>query len=101
MPIVHPRLAPAALALPLLLAIGGAHAEEEAVDAHALHEQSCVKCHGTDVYTRSDRKVTSYEGLERQVRRCETALGLRWFDEDIAAMTSYLNQKYYRFMPEQ
>ncbi len=95
------RLAPAALALPLLLGINAARAAETAVDAHALHEQSCVKCHGTDIYTRSDRKVTSFEGLGRQVSRCETALGLRWFDEDIAAVTGYLNREYYRLMPEQ
>ncbi len=87
-------------ALPLLLGAFPAMAEE-AIDAHALHEQNCVKCHGTDVYTRPDRKVTSYDGLSRQVRRCETALGLRWFDEDIAAMTAYLNRDFYRFMPEQ
>jgi len=101
MPLFPIRIAPAALALPFLLAVHGARADDEAVDPQALYEQNCVKCHDADVYTRSDRKVTSYAGLERQVRRCETALGLRWFDEDIAAMTSYLNQKYYRFMPEQ
>ena len=94
------RIVPA-LALPLLLGILPAAAEETAADAHALHEQNCVKCHGTDIYTRADRKVTSYDGLGRQVRRCETALGLRWFDEDIADMTAYLNQNFYRFMPEQ
>ena len=89
-----------ALALPLLL--GAIHAvADEPIDAHALHQQNCVKCHGTDIYTRPDRKVTSYDGLSRQVRRCETALGLRWFDEDIAAMTAYLNRDFYRFMPEQ
>lgn len=95
------RLA-AALALPLLLGLHGiARAGDEASDAHALHEQNCVKCHGTEVYTRPDRKVTSYEGLGRQVQRCETALGLRWFDEDIAEVTRYLNREYYRLMPEQ
>jgi hypothetical protein len=95
------RLA-AALALPLLLGISAAaRAGDEAADAHAMHEQNCVKCHGTEIYTRPDRKVTSYEGLGRQVRRCETALGLRWFDEDITEVTSYLNREYYRLMPEQ
>jgi hypothetical protein len=94
------RLA-AALALPLLLGVNAARGGDEAVDAHALHEQNCLKCHGTDIYTRADRKVTSYEGLGRQVRRCETALGLRWFDEDIAAVTDYLNRDFYRLMPEQ
>jgi mono/diheme cytochrome c family protein len=95
------RLAPAALALPLMLALGAARAGDEAPDPQALHEQNCVKCHGTEVYTRPDRKVTSYDGLGRQVRRCETALGLRWFDDEIAAVTSYLNREYYRLMPEQ
>lgn len=91
----------AALALPLLLGVNAARGGDEAADPHALHEQNCLKCHGTDIYTRPDRKVTSYEGLGRQVRRCETALGLRWFDEDIAAVTGYLNRDFYRLMPEQ
>lgn len=95
------RLALAALALPLLLTSHPARAGDEAADAHALHEQNCLKCHGPEIYTRPDRKVTSYDGLGRQVRRCETALGLRWFDEDIAAVTGYLNREYYRLMPEQ
>jgi len=101
MPIAATRFAPVAFALPLMLVLGTALGEEEAPNPQALHEQNCLKCHGTEVYTRPDRKVTSYDGLSRQVSRCETALGLRWFDEDIAAMTSYLNQNYYRFMPEQ
>lgn len=101
MPQVLIRLLPALIALPALLALGSAQATDAAADAHALHEQNCVKCHGPDIYTRPDRKVTSYDGLGRQVRRCETALGLRWFDEEIDAVTAYLNRDYYRLMPEQ
>jgi hypothetical protein len=89
-----------ALLLPLALGLGPARAEE-APNPHALHTENCVKCHGPEIYTREGRKVTSYEGLGRQVQRCETALGLRWFDEDIAAMTGYLNRDFYRFMPPQ
>ncbi len=66
---------------------------------HALYESNCIKCHGSEIYTREDRKVTSLDALGRQVQRCETALGLRWFDEDIDAMTAYLNDKFYRFKP--
>jgi len=43
--------------------------------------------------------VTSLEGLDRQVRRCELALGLKWFDEEIADMTGYLNTHHYKFQP--
>lgn len=65
--------------------------------AKALVDNHCIKCHGSEVYTRPDRKVTSRDGLERQVRRCETALELTWFDEDIADVAGYLNQQYYHF----
>ena len=99
MPNIVLRLAPSALLL--LLAVGGTRVAAEVADAHALHEQNCIQCHKPDIYTRPDRKVTSYEGLGRQVRRCETALGLRWFDEEIDAVTGYLNRDYYRLMPEQ
>ena len=87
-------------ALPFAAAAALVHAEQAAPDPHAMHETNCVKCHGTEVYTRDDRKVTSYDGLGRQVRQCETALGLRWFDDEIAGVTTYLNDKFYRFKTE-
>jgi mono/diheme cytochrome c family protein len=75
----------------------GAPAAAEHTKALGLVTEHCVKCHGSEVYTRPDRKVTSRDGLERQVRRCETALELTWFDEDIAGVAGYLNQQYYHF----
>jgi stalled ribosome rescue protein Dom34 len=68
-------------------------------DIADLYQFNCISCHGAEVYTRTDRKVTSLEGLDRQVRRCELALGLKWFDEEIADMTGYLNTHYYKFQP--
>jgi len=63
----------------------------------ALVDQNCVRCHGSEIYTRADRKVTSLPGLHKQVRRCEQMLGLTWFDEDIDNTAGYLNQQYYKF----
>jgi mono/diheme cytochrome c family protein len=74
---------------------GGAAAEH--TKALGLVTEHCIKCHGSEVYTRADRKVTTRDGLERQVRRCETALELTWFDDDIAGVASYLNDQYYHF----
>jgi hypothetical protein len=68
-------------------------------DVQDLYDQHCVACHGTEVYTRDDRKVKSLPALARQVQRCETALGLRWFDEDISEMTGLLNDRFYHFKP--
>lgn len=65
--------------------------------AGEIYEDNCLSCHGSEIYTRDGRMVTSLDGLERQVQRCETALGLRWFDEDIKDVASYLNHHFYSF----
>ena len=31
------------------------------------------------------------------VQGCATNFGLPWFDEEVEAVTAYLNQKYYHF----
>ena len=64
-----------------------------------LYQENCVSCHGSEVYTRSDRKVDSLTGLRNQVQRCEQNLGLTWFEEEITGVTDYLNQNYYQFTP--
>ncbi len=76
------------------------HAWAEAgPNGEALYQNHCTSCHQSEVYTRPDRKIGTYEALQRQVQRCELALNLRWFDEEIDAVTRYLNQHYYRFAP--
>ncbi|MEL0586731.1 MAG: cytochrome c [Candidatus Thiodiazotropha sp. (ex. Lucinoma kazani)] len=62
-----------------------------------LNDEHCVKCHGSEVYTRTDRRVTSLPGLHKQVRFCEQNLGLTWFDDDVANTATYLNLEYYKF----
>jgi len=68
-------------------------------ETQALHDQHCISCHGPEIYTREDRKVTTLPGLESQVQRCELALGLTWFDEEIDAVTKLLNERFYHFAP--
>jgi hypothetical protein len=62
-----------------------------------LTETHCVKCHGNEVYTRENRRVTSLEGLHKQVRFCEQNLGLTWFDDQIDDTATYLNLEFYKF----
>jgi hypothetical protein len=64
---------------------------------HELVESHCQRCHGSEVYIRPDRRVTSLPGLYKQVQRCELMLGLTWFDEDIENTAAYLNQEFYKF----
>ena len=87
------------LLAPALLWVGPATAGSDTPNAQALYEQHCTRCHGPEVYTRPDRKVTSFAALGKQVRQCETMLELRWFDEDVDAVANYLNDKFYKLTP--
>lgn len=76
-------------------------------DGQSLHDKNCQACHiamtggdGSVLYTRSQRKVRSLAALEAQVRRCESNLELKWFDEDIVDVVEYLNHAYYKFPKE-
>ena len=62
-----------------------------------LHFENCTGCHQSEVYTRSDRRVTSLDLLGRQVRFCKDNLGLTWFDDEVDDVIAYLNQNYYHF----
>jgi len=72
---------------------------DDTVNAQALVEQNCTSCHGSEVYTRSDRRVDSLDALHGQVRMCEQNLGLTWFDDQVDAVTTLLNSEYYQFAP--
>jgi len=62
-----------------------------------LQQQHCMSCHDDGMYTRDDRRITTLEGLRNQVGRCELTLELQWFDDDVNAVTDYLNESFYRF----
>ena len=99
--IQHPlRLAlPFALAGTLGAPLAAAQPAKDTPDAQSLYQQHCVKCHGSEVFTRPDHKITSLKALAERVRWCESQLELRWFDEDIDAVTAYLNDRFYHFKP--
>ncbi|OOZ00177.1 hypothetical protein [Solemya velum gill symbiont] len=69
----------------------------QAQDAEQLLQRDCSRCHGTEIYTRTDRRVGNINALEAQVRRCDANLGRRWFDEDIHAVVKHLNNNHYKF----
>ena len=79
------------------LLVTGSHAIADAEHGQQLHDEHCMKCHDTGVYTREDRRVADRDALVKQVKRCELNLGLNWFDTDINDVVQYLNQSYYKF----
>jgi mono/diheme cytochrome c family protein len=81
----------------LILSVASAGHAADLAKGKSLTAVNCVQCHGSEVYTRQNRQVTTLPGLHKQVRRCEQMLGLTWFDDDIDNVASYLNQQYYKF----
>ncbi|MGB0713605.1 MAG: cytochrome c [Gammaproteobacteria bacterium] len=78
-----------------LAALPTSHAADLA-NGEQLHD-GCGKCHGTEVYTREDRRVGDKNALLNQVQRCALALGEPWGNEDVEDVTEYLNANYYKF----
>jgi len=66
-------------------------------EAAGYHEAQCMKCHGTEVYTRDNRRVNSFGALQRQVAMCDANLGTKLFPEDLDLLVEHLNTNYYRF----
>ena len=66
-----------------------------------LHDPECTGYHGTELYSRSDRKVTDHFGLKRQLSMCiqMTGKGADWFPEDQDDVLDYMNTEFYRFTP--
>ncbi len=62
-----------------------------------LHQQQCLSCHGTEVYTRSHLHVTSLSILHQQVKRCEMPSDVHWSNEEVMSVVNYLNSHFYHF----
>lgn len=62
-----------------------------------LHEKKCTGCHGTEVYTRADRKIKTPQQLAARIAACNANTGAGWFPEEEAHVGAYLNEKFYKF----
>jgi hypothetical protein len=62
-----------------------------------LQQKNCMSCHDDGMYSREDRFIKKMSSLRTQVQRCESTLGLTWFDEEVNDVTAYLNESFYHF----
>ena len=83
-------------ALCLLAAAGTATADED-FDAGQYLVDKCSRCHDSTAYTRPSRRVQSLQALDAQVRRCDSMLESKLFEDDIKSLVEYLNGHYYHF----
>lgn len=72
-------------------------AQDELAQGKALHERHCTACHGTEVYTRPDRRMRSLDMLQSQIGRCTRAAGADLNEQEQAALARYLNETFYHF----
>ena len=63
----------------------------------SLHDENCLRCHDESKYTRKNRIVKNFQQLYERIKQCELMAELTWFDEEIADVTAYLNNKFYYF----
>ena len=63
----------------------------------ALYESRCFECHSPAAHSRPAHVARDFDEIRAWVRRWNTNLGLQWTDEDIADVTVYLNNAYYRY----
>ena len=69
----------------------------DGVDASGLIEKNCTSCHGSEIYTREDRKVSSLNALKTQVQACNSNLDTGMSPEQLEAIAVLLNEEYYKF----
>ena len=85
----------------VLLTVGSipALAVEDFDRARALYENHCRSCHESWAHTRDGRMVDSRDELRVRVASWSRHTGLGWTDEDIDAVTRYLDRRFYQFTP--
>lgn len=85
----------------LALAIFTTSFSVNAAEPHAgeeRHNQKCMNCHTTDVYTRENRRVKTMSALSNQVDNCmKGAAKAEWTNKQTEDVIDYLNSKFYKF----
>lgn len=66
-----------------------------------LHAEKCAACHKAPhdakfYESRVGKKIQSKASLNTMVSSCANHFNIDWFDDDVAAVTDYLNTKYYK-----
>ncbi len=75
-------------------------ANDDSVLAHGkkLHDEKCMSCHKTKVYTREDRRIKTLDALAKQVNFCmKGAAKAEWSSSETNSVIEYVNNKFYKF----
>lgn len=62
-----------------------------------LYENHCMSCHESVVHIRGNRRTESLTKLRRRVSHWANYLHVRWGEEEVEEVVTYLNNHYYTF----
>lgn len=62
-----------------------------------LYENHCLACHESQVHIRQKVKATDFAKIAYFVATWSSELNVDWSNEEILAVTNYLNQRYYKY----
>ena len=97
---VNSRLAKTGLCSAILLSAlvnSSVFAEAAKMSGKTLHDNSCMKCHKTEVYTRKDRKIKTLAALKQRVQQCAANTKAGWNEKQIDEVIEYVNSTFYKF----
>jgi len=70
------------------------------VDGKKLYDDNCQGCHDTRIHTRPNRIIHTYGDLANRVKFCDAQVKAGFNDEQLKAVTDYLNTAFYKFVKE-
>jgi len=79
------------------LVLGSTTVHADALTGKILHDQSCMGCHDTSVYSRPNKQIKSLAALQGQVSRCTKPAGAEWSKQEVSGVVEYLNNEFYHF----
>jgi mono/diheme cytochrome c family protein len=88
-------------ALAFLLLAPCALAQASPSRGQLLYDTHCIACHTTQVHWRDQRLASDWPTLKAQVRRFQGMAALQWSEDDVDAVTRYLNDSIYHFPSNQ
>ena len=85
------------LAIVVPLSMSNSLLADQTSRGQVLHAEHCTRCHQTEIYNRDNRIVNDLEQLKTRIGLCEQANDLLWFEEEVDAVSAYLNNEFYLF----
>jgi radical SAM superfamily enzyme len=84
----------------MLLLIPSAYAASlpgDGSDGKRLHDASCMGCHDTGIYSRTDRVVQSLDSLKEQLAGCSHMAQKKFSASEKQNFIKYFNDQFYQF----